>query len=66
MLDPCIRFALLLIKLVASPTFLYFFQLALLSCSRFIYQRSVRFNLVVGSLLSSLDYVIRQQTPPQI
>jgi hypothetical protein len=49
----CTRFALLLINLVA-PYFLLFL-LACLSCFLLIYQfGSIRFNLVVGSLLSPL------------
>jgi hypothetical protein len=50
----CTRFALLAINLVASPTFLYFFQSASLASSLFRKFRFV-FILVVGSLLSPLD-----------
>jgi hypothetical protein len=50
----CIRFALPLFTLVVPPTFYFLFQPASLA-PFFIYQLSVRFNLVVGSLLSPLD-----------
>jgi len=48
-------FTLLLINLV-FPQLSFISSSLPLCCSLFIYQLSVRFNLVVGSLLSSLDF----------
>ena len=55
---PCLTFSFTFCPFSHQPGCPPYFLLSLpacLSCSLFIYQLSVRFNLVVGSLLSPLD-----------